>query len=47
MLLLGSPGVVPGAAIGALAWRSRRIVGALLGAVVGFGAWFVGWMWVM
>lgn len=34
-LLLGSPGLAIGAIIGALAWRGRRIWGALTGAVAG------------
>jgi len=46
VLLLGSPGLVPGAVIGALSWRRRRLAGALLGGIVGFSAWLTGWMWV-
>jgi hypothetical protein len=34
-LVVASPGLVVGAAIGALAWRRRRIVGATGGAVLG------------
>jgi len=45
-LLLGSPGLVLGALIGALAWRRHRIAGALIGAVAGFALWLAGWMWL-
>jgi hypothetical protein len=45
-LVLGSPGLLLGAIAGALAWRKRRWAGALLGAVIGFATWLVGWMWV-
>jgi Na+/proline symporter len=43
VLILGSPGLllcIPGA----LLWRKHRIVGALLGGVVGFVLWLMGWM---
>ncbi len=35
-LIFGSPGLLIGGISGALLWRSRRIAGALLGAIVGF-----------
>jgi hypothetical protein len=34
-LVIASPGLVVGAAVGALAWRRRRIMGATGGAVLG------------
>jgi len=34
-LVIGSPGLVVGGGLGALAWRRRRIVGAAVGAVLG------------
>jgi Na+/proline symporter len=46
VLLLGSPGFVLGALIGALTWRRHRIAGALIGAVMGFVLWLAGWMWL-
>lgn len=46
MLLFGSPGLPLGAIIGALVWRRHRIAGALIGAVLGFALWLVGWFWV-
>jgi hypothetical protein len=35
VLVVGSPGIVVGAGLGALAWRRRRFLGAALGAVLG------------
>lgn len=35
VLLAGSPGLVVGAGLGALAWRRRRLLGAALGALLG------------
>ena len=43
-LLLGSPGFVLGALVGALVWRRHRIAGALIGAIMGFALWLAGWM---
>ena len=37
--MFGWPGIFVGGVIGALAWRKRPIVGALIGAVVGNFAW--------
>jgi hypothetical protein len=34
-LVAGSPGLVVGAGLGAFAWRRRRILGAVFGAVLG------------
>jgi Na+/proline symporter len=45
VLMLGSPGFAIGLVLGALLWRRHRIWGAGLGAVVGFGAWFLGWLY--
>jgi Na+/proline symporter len=46
VLLFGSPGLLLGAIAGALSWRRRRWAGALLGAVIGFAIWLLGWMWL-
>lgn len=42
LLLIGSPGLLLGAILGAL-WRGHRIAGALLGAVAGFALCLTGW----
>ncbi len=34
-LLFGSPGLVIGAGLGAIAWRRHRIIGAVTGAAIG------------
>jgi hypothetical protein len=44
-LLVGSPGIVIGGLIGAVAWRSHRIWGAVLGAVLGFALSLFGWLY--
>ena len=44
-LLVGSPGIVIGGLIGAVAWRSHRIWGAVLGAVLGFALALFGWLY--
>jgi hypothetical protein len=44
--VFGSPGLLLGATAGALAWRTHRWAGALLGAIIGFAAWLAGWMWL-
>jgi hypothetical protein len=41
-LIIGAPGLVVGAAVGALAWRRHRVSGALLGAVGGLLIWLAG-----
>lgn len=33
--MLGWPGLIIGGVIGALAWKKRRIVGGVLGAIIG------------
>ena len=43
VLILGSPGLLLGIP-GALLWRKHRFVGALLGGVIGFVLWLMGWM---
>jgi hypothetical protein len=43
-LIIGAPGLVIGAAGGALAWRRHRISGALLGAVGGLLIWLAGFV---
>jgi Na+/proline symporter len=45
VLILGSPGFAIGLVLGALVWRKRRIWGAGLGAVAGFGLWFLSWLY--
>lgn len=44
-LLLGSPGIPIGGIAGALLWRGRRVLGAALGAVLGYGLWLLGWLY--
>lgn len=44
-LLVGSPGIVIGGLIGAVAWRSHRIGGAALGAILGFVLCLFGWLY--
>jgi Na+/proline symporter len=44
ILLLGSPGFLLGAIFGALLWRRRRVVGALIGAFAGFAICLTGWL---
>jgi len=45
-LIFGSPGLLLGGIPGALLWRSHRVAGAFLGAVVGFILWLAGWMFL-
>ena len=45
LLILGAPGLPPGAIAGALICRRHRVWGALLGAVAGFGLWLLGWLY--
>jgi Na+/proline symporter len=41
-LMLFGPGFALGGVIGALVWRRRRVVGALIGAVAGLALWVLG-----
>jgi hypothetical protein len=43
-LIIGAPGLVVGAGVGALARRRRRVWGALLGAFVGLALWLAGFV---
>jgi Na+/proline symporter len=45
-LIFGSPGFLLGGIPGALLWRRHRVVGAVLGAAVGFFLWLAGWMFL-
>jgi len=38
-LLIGWPGLLLGAALGAAAWRRHRVYGALIGAILGLALW--------
>jgi hypothetical protein len=38
-LLVGWPGLLLGATIGAIGWRSHRVYGAALGALLGLALW--------
>jgi Na+/proline symporter len=44
-LIIGSPGLVIGAVLGAVLWRRRRLIGALLGAFAGLVLWLAGFVW--
>jgi hypothetical protein len=47
-LIIGAPGLVIGAALGALAWRRHRLWGALSGAGAGLMFWLGGFvLWKM
>jgi Na+/proline symporter len=43
-LIIGAPGLVIGLALGALIWRRRRIIGALIGAIAGLTLWLAGFV---
>ena len=45
LLILGAPGLPLGAILGALLWRRHRVLGALVGALAGFGLWLLGWFY--
>jgi hypothetical protein len=44
-VLVAWPGLVIGAALGAMAWRRHRRGGRLIGAVVGYALWLGGFIW--
>jgi Na+/proline symporter len=44
-LIVGSPGIVIGGLVGALAWRSHRVWGAVIGAILGLALWLLGWLY--
>ena len=44
-LIIGAPGLLIGAAVGAIAWRRHRLWGALIGAVIGLALWLGGFVW--
>ena len=39
LLIVGSPGLLLGGALGAFAWKRHRVYGAVLGGVAGLGAY--------
>jgi|HubBroStandDraft_6_1064221.scaffolds.fasta_scaffold92616_3 hypothetical protein len=43
-LIIGAPGLVIGAALGAVLWRRHRLWGACLGAAVGLILWLAGFV---
>jgi hypothetical protein len=40
--VLGWPGLIAGGLLGALLWKRRRMLGAVLGALAGSLAWAIG-----
>jgi len=44
LLILGAPGMPVGALAGAVLWRRHRLLGALIGAVLGFAVCLLGVM---
>jgi len=43
-LVVGAPGLVIGAALGAILWRRHRVFGTLVGAIAGLALWDAGVM---
>lgn len=43
-LMIGAPGAILGTLAGALLWRGRRWLGAVVGAVGGLVVWLAGWL---
>jgi hypothetical protein len=47
-LIIGAPGLVLGSTLGLVAWRRRRLLGALIGALAGLLFWLGGFVvWKM
>ena len=45
-VMIGWPGLLLGAAVGAMAWKRHRIIGALLGMIAGTLVWDFGfYLW--
>jgi hypothetical protein len=44
VLIIGAPGLVLGAAVGAFTWRRHRISGTFLGTVGGLLIWLAGFV---
>lgn len=44
-LIIGAPGLLLGAILGAIAWRRHRLWGAVIGAVAGLVLWLGGFVW--
>jgi len=44
LLILGAPGMPVGALAGAVLWRRHRLLGAFIGAVLGFAVCLLGVM---
>jgi putative Mn2+ efflux pump MntP len=43
-LIIGAPGLVIGAALGTIVWRRRRILGGIIGALLGLFLWLGGFV---
>jgi hypothetical protein len=43
-LIIGAPGLVLGAAVGAFVWHRHRVWGALTGAIIGLALWPAGFV---
>jgi Na+/proline symporter len=44
ILIIGAPGLLIGAALGAMLWRRHRLWGALIGAIIGLVLWDTGFV---
>jgi hypothetical protein len=42
VLMIGWPGLLLGAVVGALAWRRHRLSGSAMGAIAGLALWIGG-----
>jgi len=38
-VLIGWPGLLLGAGVGAVSWRRNRVYGTIIGAILGLGVW--------